>query len=169
MKNTKVINLLSGPGCGKSVLMARLFAELKILGYDVEMAPEFAKEKVWEGSLEVLSDQIYVFGKQLHRINRLLGKVDFIICDSPLLLSAIYDTTGDPIFKELIVHVINKMDNKNYFIKRDTTYNPIGRIQTEKEAIEIDNRILELLKETGMEFREINKDNALNEILKDNE
>jgi hypothetical protein len=47
MKSAKVINLFSGQGCGKSVLMARLFAEPKILGYGVVMAPGFAKEKVW--------------------------------------------------------------------------------------------------------------------------
>ena len=29
MKDTLVVNLFGGPGCGKSTLMARIFAELK--------------------------------------------------------------------------------------------------------------------------------------------
>lgn len=65
---TIIINLFGGPGTGKSTLMAQLYAKLKILGYETEMAPEFAKEKVWEESYKTLEDQIYVFAKQLHKI-----------------------------------------------------------------------------------------------------
>jgi len=61
--NTIVINLMAGPGVGKSTLMAQLFARLKILGYEVEMVPEYVKEKVWDESWKVMEDAIYVFGK----------------------------------------------------------------------------------------------------------
>ena len=44
MKETLVINLFGGPGCGKSTTMARLFADLKARGYNVEMVSEFAKD-----------------------------------------------------------------------------------------------------------------------------
>ena len=43
MKKTLVINLFGGPGVGKSTLCASVFAKLKIMGIDCEMATEYAK------------------------------------------------------------------------------------------------------------------------------
>lgn len=48
MKNALVVNLFGGPGCGKSTTMARLFADLKTRGLNVEMVSEFAKDLVYE-------------------------------------------------------------------------------------------------------------------------
>ena len=64
-----VVNLFAGPGSGKSTTCAGVFSKLKLAGVNCEMALEYAKDKVWENSLDVLDDQIYVFGKQLHRLN----------------------------------------------------------------------------------------------------
>lgn len=54
-----IINLIGGPGSGKSTTAAGLFYKLKKLGYNCEMSLEFAKDKV-------MDDQIYIFGKQYH-------------------------------------------------------------------------------------------------------
>jgi len=96
-----LINLFAGPGTGKSTTMAGVFSELKLRGVNCEMAPEFAKEKVWEKSVNILENQIYVFGKQYNTIHRLLGQVDIIITDSPLLLSSIYGTNETKLFHQL--------------------------------------------------------------------
>ena len=65
-----VVNLFGGPGCGKSTVAALLFGKLKQHGVNCEMALEYAKDKVWEESFKTLEDQIYIFGKQLHKIWR---------------------------------------------------------------------------------------------------
>ena len=159
-----VVNLFAGPGSGKSTTCAGLFAKLKLAGVNCEMALEYAKDKVWEESNKVLDDQIYVFGKQLHRIFRLKDKVEVIITDSPILLSIIYDKTKNPYFSALVLDQFKNFDNRNYFIDRDTVYNPKGRLQTEEEAKEIDRVLLDLLDECKVDYKRVGKNDAVDQI-----
>jgi hypothetical protein len=159
-----VVNLFAGPGSGKSTTCAGVFAKLKLAGVNCEMALEYAKDKVWEESNKVLDDQIYVFGKQLHRIFRLKDKVDVVITDSPILLSIIYDKTGNKYFSDLVLNQFNNFDNRNYFIERTTVYNPKGRLQTEDEAKEIDKVLLDLLKDCNIEYDSVGKNEAVDYI-----
>jgi len=149
---TLVVNLYGGPGCGKSTTMAQVFAELKWAGVNCEMAPEFAKEKVWEGSLPVLANQVYIFAKQYHRIHRLLNKVDVIITDSPLLLSLIYGKDISPEFRQFVLAENDKLRPMNFLLCREKHYNPAGRLQTELEARDIDNVVSQLLLDVGEPF-----------------
>lgn len=141
---TIVVNLFGGPGTGKSTVMADIFARLKWKGINCEMAPEFAKEKVWEESFKTLGNQIYVFGKQQHSIYRLLDKVDVIITDSPLLFSCYYGK-GSASFHALVWEQHERLDSINIFLEREKEYNPIGRIQNEEEAKKIDESLKMLL------------------------
>jgi hypothetical protein len=134
-----VVNLFAGPGAGKSTLSAYVFGGLKFAGINCELAPEFAKDLVWEDRLNTLSNQVYVFGKQYHRITRLANKVAVIICDSPLPLSVFYkpENLSDK-FSEFVLEEFNKFNNLNFFIHRKKQYNPAGRVQTEEEARQVD-------------------------------
>jgi len=154
MAKAIVVNLLAGPGTGKSTTMAEIFSILKWRGINCEMAPEYAKEKVWEESLKVLEDSIYVFGKQLHTIHRLSDQVDVIVTDSPLLLSLIYAKDESEEFRKLVVEVFNRYDNFNIFLRRNKGYNQKGRLQTEDEAQEIDQEIKSMLKEWKISYVE---------------
>ena len=87
---TIVVNLMGGPGCGKSTAAAGIFYELKKLGYECELVTEYAKDKVWDGSYETLKDQIYVFGHQYHRLWKLKRKVRFIITYTSLIFGIHY-------------------------------------------------------------------------------
>lgn len=155
--DTIIMNLYGGPGTGKSTIMASLFARLKWDGVNCEMAPEFAKEKVWEGSLDTLDNQIYVFGKQYHAIHRLLGKVDVILTDSPLLLSLYYGSGQSEAFKALVAETHSSLNNINVFLRREKEYNPIGRLQTEDEAKGIDSAVFKVIQNhcRGDKYHEI--------------
>ena len=143
---TLVLNLFGGPDAGKSTSMAAIFAMLKIQQISCEMAPEFAKDKVWEGSSHVLDNQIYVFGKQHHRIARLNGKVGVIICDSPLLNSILYYRGDNPHFPPAVFAEFNKYQNLNVVLARpDRPYDPSGRLQTEEQAKHLDTQVVRIL------------------------
>ena len=136
-----VVNLFAGPGAGKSSGAAFLFAFLKLFNVNVELVTEFAKELAWEGDKEFMArNQLYITGQQVRRMNRLVGKVDVIITDSPLELATLY--TDDPNLKQLCMDEGAKFTNRiDFFIERTKDYNPSGRNQTFDEAKEIDRRI----------------------------
>lgn len=139
MRNTLVVNLYGGPGTGKSTNAARLFAMLKDLGIETELVTEYAKDVVWEETIKLLEDQIWVFANQLRRIKRLQGKVDVVVTDSPLLLSCIYGT--DYKLKELVIQEYSEMNNLDVFLTRVKPYSENGRLQTEDEAKSLDAAI----------------------------
>jgi len=144
---TLVVNFFAGPGTGKSSMMASVFAALKWDGVNCEMAHEYAKEKVWEESLAILDDQVYVFAKQNHKIKRLIGKVDIIITDSPLLLSLIYGKNERDSFKEFVSDTHDSYNNLNFFLTRCKAYNPKGRVQNEVKAKALDVTICKMLED----------------------
>lgn len=150
-----VINLLGGPGCGKSSMASSVFAWLKWNDINCELALEYAKEVVWENAESILSNQIYVFGQQHRRVFRLLSKVDVVITDSPLLLSIIYDAKKSKALKSLVLDEFHKCNNVTYFLTRKKKYNELGRLQKEAEAKEIDVQVKDLLKGYAIPFKEI--------------
>jgi hypothetical protein len=160
-----VINLFAGPGSGKSTTCAGVFSKLKLAGVNCEMALEYAKDKVWENSLDVLDDQIYVFGKQLHRLNRLKGKVDVIITDSPILLSIIYNKEASNYLDDLVIEQFHKFNNLNYYVVRDESFNPKGRVQNHEESMEKDDEIKTLLNEHNISYTTVYKHNSVDTIV----
>ena len=172
MKKTLFINLFGGPGSGKSTLCASIFTELKIRGVDCEMALEYAKDMVWEGSFNKLKNQIYIFGKQHSRINRLDGKVDVVITDSPLVNSIIYDITNNPHLKGLVLYEFAKLNTFNYFLNRGYSYNPNGRMQTMEDALKVDEIYKNLLHENNITYTDItlgmnNAEMIANEVIEE--
>lgn len=150
-----VVNIIGGPGCGKSSMTASVFSFLKWHDVNCEMALEYAKEVVWSKTENLLKNQLFVFGQQHNRIYHLLDKVDVVITDSPLLLSIIYDTKKNLNLKSLVLDEFHKYNNINYLLTRKKKYNPSGRLQTEDEAKEIDDKLRNLLKMYAIPHKEI--------------
>lgn len=143
-----------GPGSGKSTMTNRVFAELKDLGYNAEIASEYAKDLTWQESLNVLNNQVYVFGKQQHRIWRLNGKVQIILTDSPLLFSLIYGKENTSVlFKYFVEDEYRRYNNMNIFLNRVKPYNPSGRNQTEDDAIALDADIFDVASYFGIDLK----------------
>ena len=152
---TYVINLYGGPCCGKSTVAAGLFYELKCAGFECELTGEYAKDIVWNGNLEVLNNQPFIFGQQLYRIWRLNNKVEIIVCDSPILLSIIYSKENSELFEEFIVEQHNKYNNINFILDRSVKYDNIGRNETEEEAIELDNKLIDIMKKYNIDYTKV--------------
>lgn len=152
---TVVINLFGSPGTGKSTTASQLFYLMKTAGYDVELVSEFAKDLVWESRVATMKNQIYIFGKQHHRLHRLKGQVKYIVTDCPLLLSEFYNREyngGSPVFYALVKEEIEKHNNLNIFLNRKKDYVAKGRTQNEQESDAIAVKLRELLDETGYEY-----------------
>lgn len=154
--STRVICFFGGPGVGKTTLATGLFSLMKKLDYSVEYVSEYAKEVTWEGTNKLLENQLHVFAEQFRRQWRLKDKVDYIITDSPLLLSIIYidvynekhkqfPSTYIDATKDYIYETNNLFDNINLFVNRKKLYKTEGRNETKEEAERIDGLILDLL------------------------
>jgi len=155
-----IINLFGTPGSGKSTGAAYVFSRLKLAGINAELVTEFAKDKVYEESKEVFNNQAYIFGKQYFRVSRLIGKVDVVVTDSPLLLSIFYNKSnvGKAYFDSYVRSVHNEFKSLNYFVVRNKPYSRVGRFQSEEESNEMKDRMLCFLKSNCESISEITGD-----------
>jgi len=160
MKKALVINLFGGPGCGKSTTMARIFADLKIQGYNTEMVSEFAKDLVYEQRQETMKDELYIFAKQHHRMFRVNDKVDIIITDRPLLLTNVYASLylPDDEFRTDLMKLVNTtfsgFVNINILLDREgVEYQTEGRLQDLEQSQKIDDMTKNELKKNDHVFK----------------
>lgn len=167
-KKPLVINLIGGPGSGKSTTMAGVFHELKIHGVNCEMIPEYAKDRVYEEAFNTLQDQIYIFAKQSHKIWRLVNKVDVIVMDASLLTIPIYDKTHNSTLKKMVIEEFNRSENLVYFIDRgNVAYKEEGRTESFTEAQAIDKHYIDICKEYHIPFVSVTNTEAVERILSD--
>lgn len=175
---TKVINFFGGPGVGKSTTASGVFHELKKRDIRAEYVSEYAKDCVWEETTKLLENQIHVFSEQLRRQYRLMGKVDYIVTDSPLLLASIYyqfytERNPHPFFSdrhtemaiEFFDATFKEFDNLNFVLIREKPYDAIGRKQNEAEAKYIDDLVMEKLINENYSYHLINYYSGVDETL----
>ncbi len=154
MRDTKIIELLAGPGAGKSSLAHHLMSEFKDKGASVEYVPEFAKELTWAGRTTCLGCQPYIMGEQYRRVYDLLGKVDFIVTDSPIILGILYNK-GPKSMNAYLADLYKELPNVNYFVNRRKKYITEGRNQTEAQARTLDEAIRRVLNHYQIQYEEV--------------
>ena len=153
-----IINLFGGPGTGKSTTAAGLFHTMKVNKKRVELVTEYAKDLTYQESFKKLKDNAYVTFKQHHRIFQSKDVVDYIITDSPIVQSLIYPVShpyNQEGWNSFVLGVHNAYESINVFLERDEDKHPYqmyGRTQSKDQAIELDNKILEMLNNNGINF-----------------
>ncbi len=156
---TIALNFYGAPGTGKSTLAAYAFAQLKMAGVNAELVTEYAKELVWGGKESLLdgseASQMQIFEEQYNRMNRLNGKVDVIVTDSPLPVGLYYTKgkTSEMFFRELM-NAYGQFQNIDIYLKRVKPYNPKGRLQSEAESDAMAMKLRNSLISYGISFAE---------------
>lgn len=145
------ICLYGGPGLGKSTAAAWLFAKLKIAGCDIEHVQEYVKGWAFIGQAPQSFDQIYIFGKQLHKEDIILRNGhSSIITESPLYLCACYGVKYNTPGTAQLISLIQEFDARYPAVsilldRGDCKYQQFGRFQNEDQAREVDMEIKSLL------------------------
>lgn len=161
-KKLTVINLLGGPGCGKSSVAHFLMGHMKARGYKVEFVHEFAKDCVWENGHHdphnaggVFTEQDYMLANQHRMIRRLVDKdIEYVVTDTSMLLGLIYAPEWYPsTFAPFLMDVYNSYNNVNVLIDRgDIPYVEVGRNETAAQATQKDNESLQMLHKHDIPF-----------------
>lgn len=177
---TKIINLFGGPGIGKSSIAAGLTYEMKKNHISCDNPYEFPKLLAWDNNGEAIKDQLYVLANQHRGIAKSYGKVDYIILDSPIILSLIYKNMYDNsesypqklygrTFNKLILEIFNQYENININLRRNSSsfHNDKERYQSLESSLEIDGIIEKTLIKNKIQYHSVNVDNdVLNNIIK---
>ena len=81
---TKVINVIGGPGCDKSLVSAAIIVNLSLRNKSVELIPDFAKALVWQKDFEALKNQYYIAQQQFRMLELLDGQYQYLVTESSL-------------------------------------------------------------------------------------
>lgn len=147
---TLLVNIYGQPGSGKSTTRADVFRILKQNGVNAEECYELAKKLTWSKRHEEIVCQPYIFGKSVRDVEILMGKVDVIITDSPIMLCRFYTELYRPgiypqSFLDCISETVKSYGGVNYFLDAVKPYQSEGRNQTAAEAAEIGTSLKAML------------------------
>lgn len=153
------INLYSGPCCGKSVMAASIFSQLKIANRNVELIAEYAKELAFSKIQIKPYDQLSIFAEQVAREYRVLSSDPNIvtISDSPVPLSIVYARKYQFKSYKHLVSIARDFElefpSLNFFLERsDCEFSQVGRYENYEESKLMDREIKSFLDEHSIPF-----------------
>lgn len=156
---TRVINVMGGPGCDKSLITSAIILFLKLHNKTVEVIPDFAKSLVWQQNFEVLKNQYFIAQRQFEMLSLLDGQVQYLIseCSLPQVLyynenylDNICDISKT---RTQILAWHGQFNNINVLVERgERNYIRTGRFQDEEGAHAIDRGLRELLLREELPF-----------------
>jgi hypothetical protein len=156
---TKVINIIGGPGCDKSLFTAAIILHLNLHNKTVEQIPDFAKSLVWQKDYEALKNQYFIAQQQFRMLELLDGQVQFLVAECSLPQVLYYNETyPDNICdiaktRKQILEWYKQHNNVNVMVERgDKKYVHTGRFQDEEQAKEVDRGLRGVLRKEGIPF-----------------
>ena len=156
---TKVINIIGGPGCDKSLYAAAIILNLNLRHKTVEIIPDYAKTLVWQKDYDALKNQYQIAQRQFEMINLMDGQVQFLVTDCSLPQVLYYneqyaDNICDVAKTRLkILEWYKQHNNVNILVARgDKKYVHTGRFQDEEQAMKVDKAIRATLNREGLPY-----------------
>jgi AAA domain len=160
-----VVNIIGGPGVGKSTIYSLVYAWLKIRGHSAEQVQERAKALVWAKQFEVLDNQYYVSGLQNSDLAAVYGKVRFVVTDGSLIHGIYYNrhnptnVSNIALTEKKILEMYNSYNNINVLLTRgDFDYEQCGRIQSHDEALNVDAELVKILEKHNINYVKFRSD-----------
>jgi hypothetical protein len=164
---TKIINIIGGPGCDKSLFSSAIILNLNLRHKSVEQIPDYAKSLVWQKDFDALRNQYRIAQRQFEMLDLLNGQVQYLVTECALMQILYYNETYRHNICDVektraqILDWYHQHDNINLLVQRsDKKYVQTGRLQNEDEARRIDIELKELLLKEGIAFTEIAADIA---------
>lgn len=156
---TKVINIIGGPGCEKSLFTAAIILYLHLHHKTVELIPDHAKSLVWQKDYEALRNQYHIAQQQFRMTELLDGQVQYLVTESSLPQVLYYnefypDNICDTAkTRKQILEWYRQHNNVNVMVERgERKYIHTGRFQDEEQAREVDRSMRALLRREGLPF-----------------
>jgi predicted ATPase len=153
MNNIRRICFFGPPGSGKTTLSAKLFADLKIAGFNIALMDEYIQKYIRNGTDIQSFDQFYVFAKLLNQEDiALRSDFDLVITDAPLLINVFYTKLRNDAFWEDQLSIAKKFEEEypslNIFLtaeKDKNKYNNKGRIHRFDQAVEMEKDMINFM------------------------
>ncbi len=159
MYPTKVINIIGGPGCDKSLFTSAIILYLSLHQKAVEQIPDFAKSLVWQKDYEALKNQHHIAQQQFRMIELLDGQVQYLVTECSLPQVLYYNEHyPDNICdrgktRQQVLDWYKQHNNVNVLVERgDRKYIHTGRFQDEAQAREVDQGLRQTLRREGLPF-----------------
>jgi TPP-dependent pyruvate/acetoin dehydrogenase alpha subunit len=166
-----LFNIAGGPSVGKTVFATNLFAQLKIAGFQTELAREKARDFIYAGSAIILkTNQFLVTGVQYEEVLKVARcGFEVAVSESPLILGAVYGRMNGLDYADELESLVKRLEGHfetyNVLLRRCRPYMQEARVHTEAEALEADRIIRDVIKDVWLE---IDADDAGFETLKHN-
>lgn len=166
------VNLYAGPGIGKSVTAARLYAELKLRGIHTELVSEYAKELVYLGILHEKA-QTDILEEQIRRQGLLQGQARVVVTDAPAPMSLVYAhrLVDDPAvhkkLHQLLANGTRGWVNLDVLLHRDlkTGFETEGRSQNPEQSMQLQREIGHFLCQHSPSHIELKVETALEHLV----
>ncbi|HOF52186.1 MAG TPA: hypothetical protein PLL83_10045 [Rhodoferax sp.] len=156
---TKVINIIGGPGCDKSLISSAIILYLHLQNKTVETIPDYAKSLVWQQNYEVLKNQYFIAQRQFEMLSLLDGQVQFLITECSLPQVMYYNENYAENICDIaktraqILEWYGQYDNVNIFVERgEKKYVHTGRFQDEEQARVIDRGLRDVMEREKLPY-----------------